>query len=104
MYPSTPRRGGAAGRSPALRLFDWLFLRGTIDGYQAPALHPQLRGELNALYRPRPDDLPSESVTAHELDGFLAGHMAGASPLRRRPRPAREAASTALGEAGTSRP
>jgi hypothetical protein len=64
-----------SGRSPAVRLFDWLFLRGTIDAYQAPALDPRLRNELNALYRPRPDDLPSESAAAHELDGFLAGHM-----------------------------
>jgi hypothetical protein len=59
-----------------VRLFDWLFLRGTIDEYQAPTLDPQLRDELNALYQPRPDDLPSESVAAHELERFLAGHMA----------------------------
>jgi hypothetical protein len=65
-----------SGRSPAVRLFDWLFLRGTIDEYQAPVLDPQMRDELNALYRPRPDDLPSESVADHELESFLAGHMA----------------------------
>ncbi|MFI9341478.1 hypothetical protein ACIG0D_09455 [Streptomyces sp. NPDC052773] len=64
-----------SGRSPAVRLFDWLFLRGTIDRYQAPMLDPRLRDELSALYRPRPDDLPSESVAAHELESFLAGHM-----------------------------
>jgi hypothetical protein len=64
-----------SGRSPAVRLFDWLFLRGTIDCYQAPTLDPRLRDELSALYRPRPDDLPSESVAAHELESFLAGHM-----------------------------
>ncbi|MFE7897245.1 hypothetical protein ACFU3E_06850 [Streptomyces sp. NPDC057424] len=63
-----------SGRSPAVRLFDWLFLRGTIDGCQAPVLDPQLRDELNALHRPRPDDLPSESAAAQELDGFLVGH------------------------------
>ncbi|MEU3488972.1 hypothetical protein [Streptomyces massasporeus] len=65
-----------SGRSPAVRLFDWLFLRGTIDDYRAPTLNPQLRDELTGLYRPRPDDLPSESVAAHELESFLAGHMA----------------------------
>ncbi|MEV5102602.1 hypothetical protein ACFQ7G_05110 [Streptomyces massasporeus] len=64
-----------SGRSPAVRLFDWLYLRGTIDGYQAPALDPRLRDELTALHRPRPDDLPSESVSAHELENFLTGHM-----------------------------
>ncbi|MFF5981204.1 hypothetical protein ACFY78_20375 [Streptomyces olindensis] len=64
-----------SGRSPALRLFDWLFLRGTIDAYQAPALDPRLRDELTALYRPHPDDLPSEHVPAQDLETFLTDHL-----------------------------
>ncbi|MEU2268260.1 hypothetical protein ABZ568_18005 [Streptomyces olindensis] len=64
-----------SGRSPAVRLFDLLFLRGTIDGYQAPVLDPRLRDELSALYRPRPGDLPSDSVAADALESFLTRHM-----------------------------
>ncbi|MDX6352805.1 MAG: hypothetical protein QOF84_7595 [Streptomyces sp.] len=64
-----------SGRCPAVRLSDWLFFRGTIDRYQAPALDVQLRDELVGLYRPRPGDLPAEVIDLGEVATFLTDHV-----------------------------
>jgi len=64
-----------SGRCPAVRIFDWLFYRGTIDCYQAPILDARLRDELIGLYQPRPGDLPAESTDADEIATFLTAHL-----------------------------
>ncbi|MEU8763928.1 hypothetical protein [Streptomyces sp. NPDC048659] len=64
-----------SGRCPAVRIFDWLFYRGTVDVHQAPTLDARLRDELLGLYRPRPDDLPAESADADEFAAFLTAHL-----------------------------
>ncbi|MEV0035268.1 hypothetical protein [Streptomyces sp. NPDC050804] len=64
-----------SGRCLAVRIFDWLFYRGTIDCYQAPILNARLRDELIGLYRPRPDDLPAESAGADEIATFRTAHL-----------------------------
>ncbi|MFI1720473.1 hypothetical protein [Streptomyces sp. NPDC020489] len=64
-----------SGRCSAVRVFDWLFYRGTIDRYQVPILDARLRAELIGLYRPRPDDLPAESVNTDEFAMFLTAHL-----------------------------
>ncbi|MEU9339459.1 hypothetical protein AB0D49_41020 [Streptomyces sp. NPDC048290] len=64
-----------SGRCPAVRIFDWLFYRGTIDCYQAPILDARLRDELIGLYQPRPDDLPAESTDTDETATFLTAHL-----------------------------
>ncbi|MGY3340046.1 hypothetical protein ACVW0K_006145 [Streptomyces filamentosus] len=64
-----------SGRCPAVRIFDWLFYRGTIDRYQAPILDARLRDELIGLHQARPDDLPAESIDADEIATFLTTHL-----------------------------
>ncbi|QWB21562.1 MULTISPECIES: MFS transporter [Streptomyces] len=64
-----------SGRCPAVRIFDWLFYRGTIDCYQAPILDARLRDELIELHQPRPNDLPAESTNTDELATFLTAHL-----------------------------
>lgn len=64
-----------SGRCPAVRIFGWLFYRGTIDCYQAPVLDARLRDELLDLYRPRPRDLPVECTDADEVAVFLTSHL-----------------------------
>ncbi|MEU9202876.1 hypothetical protein [Streptomyces sp. NPDC048332] len=64
-----------SGRCPAVRVFDWLFFRGTIDRYQSPVLDAQLRDELIGLCQPRPDDLPAEFTHPHEIATFLTAHL-----------------------------
>ncbi|MFI9587748.1 hypothetical protein ACIHCQ_39430 [Streptomyces sp. NPDC052236] len=64
-----------SGRCPAVRIFDWLFYRGTIDCYQAPILDARLRDELIGLYQPRPGDLPAESTDVDEIATFLTAHL-----------------------------
>ncbi|MEU9194561.1 hypothetical protein [Streptomyces hundungensis] len=64
-----------SGRCPAVRVFDWLFYRGTIDCYRAPILDARLRDELIGLYQPRADDLPAESTNADEIATFLTAHL-----------------------------
>jgi hypothetical protein len=64
-----------SGRCSAVRIFDWLFYRGTIDCYQAPILDARLRDELIGLYQPWPDDLPAESTDADEIATFLTAHL-----------------------------
>ncbi|WAL93245.1 hypothetical protein [Streptomyces sp. Je 1-369] len=63
------------GRSPAVRIFDWLFYRGTIDCYQAPVLDARLRDELLDLYQPQPGDLPAECTDADTVAAFLTAHL-----------------------------
>ncbi|MFD4656100.1 hypothetical protein ACFWP2_10785 [Kitasatospora sp. NPDC058444] len=64
-----------SGRCPAVRIFDWLFYRGTIDQYQAPLLDARLRDELIGIHRPRPGDLPADSIDADAIAAFLTAHL-----------------------------
>ncbi|MFG2908675.1 hypothetical protein ACGF13_26850 [Kitasatospora sp. NPDC048286] len=68
-------RSPQSGRCPGVRIFDWLFYRGTIDRYQAPLLDARLRDELIGLYQPRPGDLPAESADADVITTFLTAHL-----------------------------
>ena len=86
------------GRCPAVRIFDWLYYRGTIDGYQAPMLDAEFRDQLVARYQPRPDDLPAESADADEIATFLTAHL-GWSLLPEDPEPPTTTASP-LGDHG----
>ncbi|MFI1200383.1 hypothetical protein K2224_33950 (plasmid) [Streptomyces sp. BHT-5-2] len=64
-----------SGRCPAVRIFDWLFYRGTINRYRIPVLDARLRDELIDLYRPRPGDLPAECTDADQVAAFLTRHL-----------------------------
>ncbi|WP_220449980.1 hypothetical protein [Kitasatospora xanthocidica] len=64
-----------SGRCPAVRIFDWLFYRGTIDSYQAPLLDARLRDELIRIHQPRLGDLPAESTDAETIAAFLTAHL-----------------------------
>jgi hypothetical protein len=63
-----------SGRCPARRVFDWLFWRGTADGYSVPVLDDQLIEELLRCLEPRPTDLPAPAADAFEVRDFLIGH------------------------------
>jgi hypothetical protein len=65
-----PRGGGC----PARRVFDWLFWRGTADGYGVPVLDDQLAQELLGCFGLRVGDLPAPAVDAGELRAFLIAH------------------------------
>ena len=62
------------GRCPARRVFDWLFWRGTIDGYGVPVLDDQLAEELLSCFGSRIGDLPAPAVDPDELRAFLIAH------------------------------
>ncbi|WP_328910222.1 hypothetical protein OG230_12300 [Streptomyces sp. NBC_00234] len=63
------------GRSPANRLFSWLFYIGTIDRYQAPLLNEELMTRLVDLYRARPGDIPADAIELPRLESFLRQHL-----------------------------
>ncbi|MCC2274121.1 hypothetical protein LKL35_01490 [Streptomyces sp. ET3-23] len=68
--------GLQSGRCPAVRIFDWLFFKGTIDRYQALLLDEELLSRLMELSQPRPGDLPTGDVPPTGFDVFLR-HNAG---------------------------
>ncbi|MEU1376568.1 hypothetical protein ABZ442_23310 [Streptomyces triculaminicus] len=60
-----------SGHCPAVRIFKWLFFKGTIDRYQALPLDEELLSKLRDLSRPHPDDLPAEKADPRDLEAFL---------------------------------
>jgi hypothetical protein len=64
-----------SAKCPARRVFDWLFLRSTIDGYRVPVLDHSLMTELLDAFKSRPDDLPAEAADPDELRVFLEQHI-----------------------------
>jgi hypothetical protein len=62
------------GRCPARRVFDWLFWRGTADGFGLPVLDDQLMAELVRCFEAQPTDLPAPAAGVSELRSFLAAH------------------------------
>lgn len=63
-----------SGRCPARRVFDWLFWRGTADGFGLPILDDQLMAELARCFEAKPTDLPAPAAGVSALRSFLAAH------------------------------
>jgi hypothetical protein len=64
-----------AGLCPACRVFDWLYLRGTMNRFQAPILSARLVADLLHCFATRPDDLPALTVNPNEFSSFLTAHL-----------------------------
>jgi hypothetical protein len=61
-------------RGPVGRVFDLLFLRGTLPAWVLPRIDDALSQDLLAAYEPQPHDPPFETVPPDELRAFLVSN------------------------------